>query len=143
MAFGHAFDGTAGKVYFTVETFGGLIDGSGSSLPDWIADFVGHSERDDNLAKVRRAPGTPMRELFVYLTMGGAPWEVESYFHSRFASLPIDSPGVPTDLHGVWVAHAFGEVGVHWGRTGWSTFSVPRELPNSALEQGEPHRGVS
>lgn len=117
----------SGKVTFHMMGPGGAIDSEGLAVPDWITSFVRDPARADVLMKLRTAPAR-RREIFVAVTLEGAPWGVTSYLtgiSSSSPTLPPAPPSLPEPVDGVWIAAtlSFGDpVGVRWDGETWRAF---------------------
>jgi len=116
-----------GRYALTMMGTGGAIDSTGDSIAPWIGDFLRAPERSDVLAKLERS-GAPLREVFVAVTLDGAPWSVVSYLtdvsQTEF-TVPSHDPVLPEPVTGVWITStlSFGEtVGVRWDGAAWSPF---------------------
>ena len=110
-----------GRVHMLMEGVGGFVDSAGSTLPQWIEEFLCDPEREDVLFKLRNTSAQE-RWVFVPVTFGGAPWSVESYLTGELECLPATEPNLPTPVTGIWVASTFGTHGVRWDSTGWRSF---------------------
>ena len=116
-----------GTIHFTMEGAGGPVDSDGFALPGWIGDFLRDDRRSDVLRKLGNA-SAPLREVFVPVTMDGAPWSVVSYLtdiSSKSFRVPPTPPDLPTSVTGVWVVStmSFGDpVGVRWSGMTWEIF---------------------
>jgi hypothetical protein len=115
-----------GRVYWTMEGSGGGIDSAGSTLPQWIEEFLHDPEREDVLFKLRHT-GAQERWVFVPVALGGAPWSVESYLMGEFECLPATGPNLPSPVTGIWVASTHGAHGVRWDSAGWRLFRTSEE----------------
>ena len=115
-----------GKVHWTMEGNGGVIDSEGSALPGWIGEFLRDPVREDVLFKLRRTDAQE-RWVFIPIVFGGAPWSVESYLTDEFEHLPATSPSLPSPVTGVWVTSTFGKSGVRWDGAEWRLFKVKEE----------------
>jgi hypothetical protein len=118
-----------GKIHFTMPGQGGAIDSNGAHLPEWIEKFLRDARRADVLRKLGATPARH-REVFVWVTLTGAPWSVVSYLtdltRTEF-SLPTRVPDLPNPLTGVWLAATlrFGDpIGVYWNGTEWQAFNT-------------------
>ena len=116
-----------GTIHFTMEGTGGAVDSDGLALPDWIGDFLRDSRREDVLRKLLNIRAR-RREVFVPVTMDGAPWSVVSYLtdiSTREFRVPSTAPELPPPVTGVWIVStlSFGEsLGVRWNGTSWEAF---------------------
>ena len=110
-----------GLVHMMLEGVGGFVDSAGSTLPQWIEDFLRDPKREDVLFKLLHSSAQE-RWVFVPVTFGGAPWSVESYLTGELDCLPATEPNLPSPVTGIWVASTFGTQGVRWDSTGWRSF---------------------
>lgn len=115
-----------GLVHWTMEGTGGFVDTAGSTLPQWIEEFLRDPEREDVLFKLNQTSAQE-RWVFVPVASGGAPWSVESYLTDEFECLPATGPNLPSPVTGIWVASTFGSHGVRWDSAGWRLFRVKEE----------------
>jgi hypothetical protein len=115
-----------GLVHWTMEGTGGFVDTAGSTLPQWIEEFLRDPEREDMLFKLNQTSAQE-RWVFVPVASGGAPWSVESYLTGEFECLPTTGSNLPSPVTGIWVASTFGSQGVRWDSTGWRLFRVREE----------------
>jgi len=93
-----------------MEGSGGGIDSAGSTLPQWIEEFLHDPEREDVLFKLR-CTDAQERWVFVPVALSGAPWSVESYLTGEFEYLPATGPKLPSPLTGIWVTSTHGKRG--------------------------------
>ncbi len=103
--------------------WGGGLDNAGVSLPAWIGPWVSDPIRADNLRKLK-ASGARRREVFIVVTLKGAPWPVESYLMGEMATAPTTPPVLPPPLTGVWVCPTHGRSGVYWDGQRWHLVPV-------------------
>ena len=115
-----------GLVHWTMEGTGGFVDTAGSTLPQWIEEFLRDPEREDVLFKLNQTSAQE-RWVLVPVESGGAPWSVESYLTDEFECLPATGPNLPSPVTGIWVASTFGSRGVRWDSAGWRLFRVKEE----------------
>ena len=129
LGIGHAYCFSmpgSGRVFMTIEGTGGWVDSAGSTLPQWIEEFLCDPEREDVLFKLRHT-GAQERWVFVPVASGGAPWSVESYLTEELECLPATGPNLPSPVTGIWVASTHGTHGVRWDGAGWRLFRVREE----------------
>jgi hypothetical protein len=112
-----------GRVHWTMEGSGGGIDSAGSTLPQWIEEFLHDPEREDVLFKLR-CTDAQERWVFVPVALSGAPWSVESYLTGELEYLPATGPKLPSPLTGIWVTSTHGKRGVRWDGAGWRLFRI-------------------
>jgi hypothetical protein len=115
-----------GRVDWTMEGGGGAVDSEGSTLPGWIEEWLRNPKRKDVLLKLRRTSAQE-RWVFVPVSLGGAPFSVESYLTGELGILPATSPNLPSPVTGIWVTSIFGTYGVRWDDAGWRLFRVKEE----------------
>jgi hypothetical protein len=96
------------------------------ALPRWIEEFLCDPEREDVLFKLRHT-GAQVRWVFMPVTLGGAPWSVESYLTGEFECLPATGPNLPSPVTGIWVVSTHGTHGVRWESAGWRLFRIGEE----------------
>jgi hypothetical protein len=134
-------DTDRGSIQFTMEGAGGAVDSEGTSVPSWVGDFLRHPERADVLRKLD-ASGAPLRDVFVGVTLTGAPWSVVSYLtriSRRELCLPVEAPELPPEVTGVWLAAtlSFAEaLGVRWEHGSWHVFRTRGEGIDADEESG-------
>ena len=109
--------GTA-KVFFTMPGPGGMVDDTGASVPGWVSDFLADAARADVVLKLARS-GATRTEVFIAVTLDGAPWSVVSYLTGEVTVVPTAAPTLPPPLTGVWVCPTYGTKGVYWDGSGW------------------------
>lgn len=122
-----------GQVMLTMQGQGGAIDGAGTHTPPWVSQFLRDEEQADVLHKLRLAP-SEHREVFIIVTLAGAPWSVMSYLidiSKRTKVLPPTAPDLPEPVTGIWLAAemSFSDepVGVRWDGHEWSLFRARGE----------------
>jgi hypothetical protein len=85
----HAFrEAGSGFVYLTMTGLGGAVDPTGSAVPNWIDDFLRHPKNADVLLKLRRSRAKESH-VFVGVSFGGVPWQVESYLGTQTDLVPV------------------------------------------------------
>jgi len=109
----------SGKVSFTMPGRGGCVDDRGDELPGWLATWLREPDRADNLLKLAAAAAVE-REVFIAVTLDGAPWSVVSYLTGEMTRAPTAAPSLPDPLTGVWVCPTHGRKGVYWDGLDWS-----------------------
>jgi hypothetical protein len=115
-----------GRVDWTMEGVGGAVDSAGIALSEWIEGFLRDPEREDVLFKLRQTSAQE-RWVFVPVSLGGAPFLVESYLTGEFEYLPATSPNLPSPVTGIWLTSTFGTHGVRWDGAGWRLFKVKED----------------
>jgi hypothetical protein len=109
--------GAAGAVHWTMEGSSGVIDSAGIALPQWIVEELRDPEREDALFKLRQTSAQE-RWVFVPVSLGGAPFSVESYLTGELEHLPPTEPKLPSPATGIRVTSTHGESGVRWDAAG-------------------------
>jgi hypothetical protein len=118
----HAFrEAGSGFVYLTMTGLGGAVDSTGSAVPNWIGDFLRHPKNADVLLKLKCSRAKESH-VFVGVSFGGVPWQVESYLGTQTDLVPIAPPSLPDPLVGVWIM--YGKRGVHWDGGAWKFFDA-------------------
>lgn len=102
---------------------GGAVDQAGNSLPAWVGTWLSEPCREDNLRKLA-ASRAPRREVFVGVTLAGAPWPVLSYLIGAVEIAPRAAPALPDPLTGVWVCPTHGRRGVYWDGEEWGVVAT-------------------
>jgi hypothetical protein len=97
----HRQQGTA-KVSFTMRGPGGTVDDTGGSVPGWVSDFLADAAQVDVVPKLARS-GAARTEVFIAVTLDGAPWSVVSYLTGEVTVVPTDAPTLRPPVMGVWV----------------------------------------
>ena len=73
----------SGKVHMTMPGQGGMVHVDGNLIADWVVRFLTHEEQADVLHKLSLATRARRREVFIAVTLMGAPWAVTSYLTDR------------------------------------------------------------
>lgn len=118
----HRPQGT-GKVVFGMPGIGGAVDEQGSTVPEWVGEFLRDSARQDVISKLQLS-GAPDRHAFLIVTFAGAPWSVESYLTGELNHLPIQAPDLPLPVTGVWVVYGMSRRGLRWDGDAWQLFEA-------------------
>lgn len=119
-------------VHLTLPGQGGAVDSAGTETPRWVGNFLRDPRRRDCLEKLGRAPAA-RREMFIGVTLAGAPWAVTSYLTNialRDLSLPPSPPDLPPPVTGLWLAPTMtfrDGLGVRWDGSHWSAFRTRGE----------------
>ncbi len=119
-----------GKIHMTMPGQGGMVHESGHLVSDWIVEFLSHADQVDVLHKLALATRALRREVFIPVTLMGAPWSVTSYLTGTLDQLPGACPLLPAEVDGVWLAPtmSFHEaLGVRWDGSDWSRFRLRGE----------------
>jgi len=91
-----------GKVSFTMPGAGGAVDDTGVAVPGWVSDFLADPDRAGDFMKLARSDAA-RAEVFVAVTLDGAPWSVVSYLTGEVTVVPTDAPTLRPPVMGVWV----------------------------------------
>ena len=111
----------SGFVYLGMTGFGGAVDPTGSGVPKWIGEFLRHPKNADVLQKLKRSRAG-QSHVFVGVSFGGVPWQVESYLGTQTDLVPVTPPDLPDPLVGVWIM--YGTRGLHWDGAAWRFFDA-------------------
>jgi len=129
-----------GSIYPTVESHPEAPDApaANASVPLWVAEFLGSSNRADVRTKLRRSRALERHAFLIVPTFATAPRAVQYFLMSAESVVPDESPNLPHEVTHVWVASTWrmGH-GFRWGpNDGWSTFSKdsPAIPPGHASE---------
>jgi hypothetical protein len=118
----HAFRETgSGLVYLTMTGLGGAVDPTGSAVPGWIDGFLRHPKNADVLLKLKRSRARESH-VFVGVSFGGVPWQVESYLGTQTDLVPVMRPDLPDPVVSVWIM--YGRRGVRWDGAAWKFFDA-------------------
>lgn len=107
------------NAHLTMDGGGGPINQSGDDLVDWVSEFLSSDDKTDVVKKLRDS-NAKEKHAFIPIALGGAPWNVESYFLGDMA-VPNSSPALPEPITGVWVV--FNGRGVRYVGSQWHVFS--------------------
>ncbi len=110
-----------GNVFLLMTGVGGVVH-TGADVPKWIAVFLLAPERADVLLKLRKSNAKHCH-VFVHVSLGGAPWEVESYLSDGARTLPTIQPILPYPVSAVWLTYA--RFGLRWDGASWKSFKNP------------------
>lgn len=116
----------AGEVHLNMLGSGGAVDETGSSIPNWISDFLRAPARSDVIEKLRRS-GAKSCHVFVLASLKGVPWSVESYLTGDLAQLPLIRPDLPPPVNEVWIVYSLGQTGLRWNGEAWLKFNARGE----------------
>lgn len=108
----------SGRVYLTMSAIVGMVDRYGTRVPTWLGEFLRDPSRQDVLSKLQRSCAK-RKEVFVFVDLGGALWEVEPYLMDDFECLPPAPPDLPSPIQGAWMVHVFGRRGLYWDGASW------------------------
>jgi hypothetical protein len=123
----------SGEVRLGMTGMGGWVDSEGSTLPEWIGDFLCDRDREDVLSKLSSS-GARECHVFVPVSVGGVPWAVESYLSSRIQKPPTNAPVLPPPVDAVWIR--YGVNGLHWDGRTWRLFDAT--IPASPVLAQDP-----
>jgi len=98
---------------------GGIVDSKGESISIWLTEFL---TKQHDVATKLALSGARERHVFIPVTLGGAPWPVESYLTSDFVGLPLEGPQLPGGVDQVWVVSTVAGRGLRWQLSGWTLF---------------------
>ena len=70
------------------------------------------------VSKLARS-GAARTEVFIAVTLDGAPWSVVSYLTREVTAVPTAAPMLPPPVTGVWVCPTHGTKGVYWDGSSW------------------------
>jgi hypothetical protein len=115
-----------GKVHLGIGGIGGGVDSQGAAVPKWVGEFLRDSARRDVLCKLKRSRATD-RHAFVFVSLAGAPWSLESYLTGELDQLPREAPDLPPPITGIWLVSQFGQRGLCWGGGAWRLFEARGE----------------
>ena len=113
----------SGKVHLTMPGDGGAIDNTGRTVPKWLGDFLRAPAQSDVLSKLNQSKA-PNRHAFVFVTLGGTPWTVASYFFNDADQTPQGIPDLPEPITAAWVVPQFGSTGLYWDGLTWRMVDV-------------------
>jgi hypothetical protein len=65
------------------------------------------------VSKLARS-GAVRTEVFIAVTLDGAPWRVLSYLTGEVTMVPTAVPRLPPAVAGVWICPMHGTEGVYW-----------------------------
>ena len=117
-----------GKVSFAMTGTGGAVDSQGTTVPEWVGEFLREPDQEDVLRKLQRSEAEE-RHAFIFVALGGATWPVEYYFNftEGLDQLPTEAPDLPQPVTGVWIVGQFGQKGLRWNGSAWSRFEARGE----------------
>jgi hypothetical protein len=116
-----------GTIHMTMPGEGGMVHEDGNLVADWVVEFLKHEDRADVLHKLALATTAARREVFIAVTLMGAPWSITSYLTGTLEQLPGASPLLPAGVDGVWLAATISfheSLGIRWVGTDWSRFRL-------------------
>ncbi|PKG97578.1 hypothetical protein [Paraglaciecola sp. MB-3u-78] len=109
----------SGYAYLSMDGGGGPINQSSDAFIDWVGSFLSSNNKLDVVEKLRKSCAKE-KHAFIPMLLGGAPWEVESYFLGKMP-LPCKEPKLPKPITGVWVL--LNGKGLRYMNGGWHVFS--------------------
>ena len=109
-------------------TGGGAVDPQGTTVPEWVGQFLRDPRQEDVLGKLQRS-GAAECHAFIFVVLGGATWPVEYYFTftGGLDQLPTEAPDLPQPVTGVWIVGQFGQRGLRWNGSAWRRFEARGE----------------
>jgi hypothetical protein len=111
----------SGDVHLGMPSIGGRVDSTGSAVPAWLSEFLGHPNRSDVLSKLKNSRASECH-VFIPVSFNAVPWAVESYLGEFSRSVPVDPPVLPEPVTQVWIA--YGGRCLRWNGVIWSDFVV-------------------
>jgi hypothetical protein len=117
-----------GKVSLMMTGTGGAVDSEGTAVPGWIGQFLRDPAQEDVLRKLERSDAAE-HHAFIFVSLGGAPWEVDYYFNftEELDPLPAEAPNLPQPVTGVWIVGDLGQKGLRWNGSAWWRFEARGE----------------
>jgi hypothetical protein len=97
---------------------GGPVSQNSDDIAEWIGVFLNSPDKADVVEKLAKS-GAKEKHAFIPIVLGGAPWEVESYFF-RGTSLPGTAPKLPEPITGAWVV--LNGKGLRYMKGQWHAF---------------------
>jgi hypothetical protein len=126
-----------GEVHFGMPGIGGAVDTRGTTVPEWVSEFLLSPQRGDVLDKLDKSGATECH-VFILVAFRGAPWSVESYLSRNIEHLPVTEPNLPLPVTGVWIASEFGTQGIRWDSAGWQLFQTQERSSSTQSPQTSP-----
>jgi hypothetical protein len=122
----YMLEGT-GKISLHVQPdeSGGAVDEHGSTVPEWVGEFLRYPRQDDVLTKLRRSQAVECH-VFIFATFAGVPWAVYDYLSRSLDTLPINAPDLPAPVTSIWISGS-GEKGIRWDGELWRQFVIRGE----------------
>ncbi len=118
-----------GSIYLTIERSpertGGVVDSTGSAVPDWVRDFLLDPHRSDVLGKLARSGATERHAFILVPGFSIAPFGVvDMLWREEDDVVPTRSPHLPDQVTHVWLM-SFWTIGsgLRWSPDcGWERF---------------------
>lgn len=110
-----------GKVHLGMTGIGGSVDTTDQAVPGWLTKFLLNPERADVLLKLKKS-GAAECHVFIPVSFGGVPWNVESYLGSAIELLPMGAPDLPGPVTAAWIT--YGVNGLRWDGASWRKFDA-------------------
>lgn len=98
---------------------GGPVSQSADDLIGWVGKFLSSDDKADVVKKLRYS-NAKEKHAFIPIVLGGAPWNVESYFLGEMLS-PSKDPKLPEPITGVWII--LNGKGLRYMKNQWHIFS--------------------
>jgi hypothetical protein len=96
---------------------GGMVDPTGADLADWVTKSLASGKCADVRYKLKIS-GATKRQVGIVLTLNG-DFTGPLLHHIVDSSCPMRSPGVPSEVTGVWLLLPSAGKGLFWDSTGW------------------------
>jgi hypothetical protein len=122
-------DSGIGSLTFQMRPVGGAIERDPSAFVSWVGDFLADPRRSDIPRKFDGLPTSAEKHVFVWLRVGGAAWNVESYMWNIPARdgstgpTPTEPPVLPPPLTHAWVIAEMSPCGWRWDGIAWRLFA--------------------
>lgn len=118
-----------GSIYLTIERSpertGGVVDSTGSAVPDWVRDFLLDPHQSDVLGKLARSGATERHAFILVPGFSIAPFSVvDMLWRDGDDVVPTRSPHLPDQVTHVWLM-SFWTIGsgLRWSPDwGWERF---------------------
>jgi len=109
----------SGNAHLGMDGGGGTLSQNSDDLVEWVGMFLSSVDRADVIKKLRDS-NAKEKHAFITIILGGAPWNVESYFLGEMLT-PNNLPKLPEPITGVWIT--LHEKGVSFMDGQWRVFS--------------------
>ncbi len=96
----------------------GVVNENGAEISEWIEKFLSDSRRNDIIQKLTTSNAINC-EVFIILSLHGAPWDVASYFFEPTNKLPLDIAKLPRPINGVWIVNPSWSTGIRFTNDTW------------------------
>lgn len=118
-----------GSIYLTIERprerAGGMVDNTGSAVPQWVRDFLLDAHQSDVLGKLARSGATERHAFILLPAFSTAPFGVfDMLWRDQDDVVPTRSPKLPDEVTHVWLMSFLVEgSGLRWSpEGGWQRF---------------------